>query len=102
MYRQLIRYLIGTVAILLVTSTLDLAANDPQESTGTVIEVNAVTHEYTIRDRDGKTYDVKQSEILAQDPKTGDAVLYEIVDGAPARVRLASSGTIIEMNAAAG
>jgi hypothetical protein len=103
MSHRVISGLIGAVALLLVTSSaITLAAEGAEESSGTVIEVNGVTHEYTIRDRDGKTYVVKQSEIVATDPKTGEAVLYEMVDGAPAHVRVASSGTVVEMNAAAG
>ena len=51
-----------------------------------ITKIDAVTGEFTVQDREGKTYVIKKTDIVAQDLKTGDAVAYEIVEGVPAHV----------------
>jgi len=83
MYRRCMKSLTGTVVILLVASTFALAEGDQAGSSGTITKIDAVTGEFTVKDHEGKTYVVKKTDVVAQDLKTGDAVVYEVVEGAP-------------------
>jgi len=102
MYRRCMKSLTGTVVILLVASTFALAEEDQAGSSGTITKIDAVTGEFTVQDYDGKSYVIKRADVTAQDLKTGDTVVYEIVASAPANVRKGSSGTITKIDAATG
>jgi hypothetical protein len=86
MYHRIAKIVTGTLAILLVSSTLALAASKHHKSSGTVVEVNTETGVYTVKDYDGKTYQLKKTDVVAENLKTGDTVEYEIIEGSPAHV----------------
>jgi hypothetical protein len=94
--------LTGTVAILLVASTLALAEGDQAGSSGTITKIDAVTGEFAVKDYDGKSYVIKRTDVTAQDLKTGDTVVYEIVASAPANMRKGSTGTVTKIDAVTG
>ena len=71
-------------------------------SSGTITKIDALTGEFTVKDRDGKTYVIKKADVVAQDLKTGDTVVYEVVASAPANVRKGSSGTVTKIDAVTG
>lgn len=82
MYRKLMKTLSCALAILLVASTLAFAGG--QKNSGVIV---AVTSEViTIKGADGKTYEIEAAKVVAEDPKTGDLVEYEIVEGKPVNV----------------
>jgi hypothetical protein len=65
------------LAVLLVTSTLALAA--AQKMTGTVVAVEKDI--VSIKGADGKTYQIEAVKVAAENLKTGDIVEYEFVEG---------------------
>ena len=68
-------------AVVLVSSTLSLAADKP---TGTVVAVDEAV--VKVKGADGKVYEVKAADVIAENLKTGDVVEYEIVEGMPVKV----------------
>ena len=56
-------------------------------SSGTIAKIDAGTGEFTVQDREGKTYVLKKTDIIARDLKTGDAGSYELVDRAPTHMK---------------
>ena len=102
MHHRLLKGLTGTAAALVLTSTLALAEDAKTQSSGTmpsttgttsgtITKIDAVTGEFTVKDRDGKTYVLKKTDVVAQDLQTGDVVAYEIVEGVPVNIREDSS-----------
>lgn len=82
MYRKLRKTLSCALAILFVASTLAFAGG--QKNSGVIV---AVTEQViTIKGADGKTYEIEAAKVVAEDPKTGDLVEYEIVEGKPVNV----------------
>ena len=77
MYRKFMKTLTCALAILLVTSTLALAAG--QKMSGTIVAVT--TKVVTIKGADGKTFKVEATRIIEKDLKTGDIVEYDLVEG---------------------
>jgi uncharacterized surface protein with fasciclin (FAS1) repeats len=114
MNRQSMKDLRETVAILLVASTILLVAStftlaqdgmaesSGVASSGTITKIDALTGEFTVKDRDGKSYVIKKTDVVAQDLKTGDTVVYEIIGSAPANVHKGSSGKIVKIDAVTG
>ena len=76
-----------TLTVLLVSATPLLAASDQKSSSGTIIEVDMEGGKYTVKDYDGKVYELDKTYITEENLKTGDAVEYEIVEGKPVHVR---------------
>lgn len=85
MYRKFMKTITCAFAILLVSSSLVLAA--AQKGSGTVVAVAEKI--VTIKGADGKTYEVAIEKVVAVDLKTGDAVEYEIIEGKPVNVNKA-------------
>ncbi len=77
MNRKFMKSLACALAVLLVTSTLALAAG--QKMTGTVVAADAQI--VKIQGADGKTYEIEAVKVVAENLKTGDTVEYEIVEG---------------------
>lgn len=77
MNRKLMKSLACALAVLLVTSTLALAA--AQKMTGTVVAADAQI--VKIQGADGKTYEIEAVKVAAENLKTGDTVEYELVEG---------------------
>ncbi len=77
MNRKFMKSLACALAVLLVTSTLALAAD--QKMTGTVVAADAQI--VKIQGADGKTYEIEAVKVVAENLKTGDTVEYEIVEG---------------------
>lgn len=85
MYRKFMKTVTWALAVLLLSSTLALAA--AQKGSGVVVAVAEKI--VTIKAADGKTYEVEIAKVVAVDLKTGDAVEYEIVEGKPVNVNKA-------------
>ena len=85
MYRKLMKTLSCALAILLVASTLAFAGG--QKNAGVIVAVTAEV--ITIKGADGKTYEIEAAKVVAEDPKTGDLVEYEIVEGKVLNVKKA-------------
>lgn len=102
MKRRWMKNLMGTVVIVLLTSTVALAAEDQASSSGKITKIDAFTGELTVKDRDGKSYVIKRTDVAAQDLKTGDTIVYEIIESAPAHLRKGSSGKILKIDAVTG
>lgn len=83
MYRNLMKTLTWALAILLVTSTLALAAG--QKASGTIVEVQKEV--VVVKGADGKTYQIEAAKVVELNLKTGDIVEYEIVEGKPLNVK---------------
>lgn len=78
--RNTLRIVTAALAIVLLSSPMVRAQGKP---TGTVI---AVTEEVVkIKGADGKTYEIKAADVIAENLKTGDIVEYEIVEGLPVK-----------------
>ncbi len=77
MNRKFMKSLACALAVLLVTSTLSLAAG--QKMTGTVVGADAQI--VKIQGADGKTYEIEAVKVAVENLKTGDTVEYEIVEG---------------------
>jgi hypothetical protein len=74
--------LTAALAIALFAPALTQAGGARQ--TGTVV---AVAEEMvTFKGADGKTYEIKEADVVAEDLRTGDIVEYEIVEGGPVKV----------------
>jgi ribosome maturation factor RimP len=82
MIGQFGRIVAVAVAIVLCSSTMSLAGGDKQ--TGTIVAVAEEVVKF--KGADGKTYEVKAADVVAEDLKTGDVVEYEIAEGMPVKV----------------
>jgi uncharacterized surface protein with fasciclin (FAS1) repeats len=112
MKQRWMKHLTGVVVSVLTAATLSWAAEEGQgpaagtqgqaTSSGTITKVDALTGEFTVQDRDGKAYVIKRADVVAQDLKTGDTVVYEIIESAPAHLRKGSSGKITKIDAVTG
>ncbi len=76
---------IAMMAIVLAVSPLAFADDPKASDSGTVVVV--VEEVATIKGTDGKTYQIKVADIMAEDLKTGDIVEYEIVEGKPVKAK---------------
>ena len=81
MYGKFIKTLTWALTILLVTSTVALAA---EMASGTIVEVKEEV--VIVQGADGQTYEIEAAEVEGLDLKTGDVVEYEIVEGAPLHI----------------
>lgn len=74
--------IVAAFAVLLTTSTVAFAAD--QKASGTIV---AVTEEIIkMKGADGKTYEIKAEDVMAESLKTGDTVEYLLVEGKPVHV----------------
>jgi len=85
MYRKFMKTITCVFAILLVSSTLALAAG--QKASGTVVAV--AEKAVTIKGADGKTFQIEVEKVAALNLKNGDLVEYEIIEGKPVNVNKA-------------
>jgi hypothetical protein len=76
-----------TLTVLLVSSAPLLAADDQKTSSGTIIEVDVQGGKYTVKDYDGKVYELDKTYITEENLKAGDAVEYELIESKPAHVK---------------
>lgn len=83
MFAKIGRMVTVALAIVLLSSTLSLAAD--AKSTGTIVVV--AEEVVTLKGADGKTYQVKVADVVAEDLKTGDMVEYEVIEGKPTKVK---------------
>lgn len=86
MRSYLTQSVIGAVSLALLASTLVLAEANKQGS-ATVVDVDMSRGVYTVKDYDGKTYELDKTQIVEKDLKTGDTVVYDIVESMPVHVR---------------
>ena len=70
------------LAFVLMSSTLALAAD---KANGTIVAVEETV--VKLKGADGKVYEVKAADVVAENLKTGDIVEYEIVEGMPMKVK---------------
>ena len=74
---------IVTAALAVVLFMAPLARAQGSKPSGTVI---AVTEEVVkVKGADGKTYEIKAADVIAENLKTGDIVEYDIVEGQPVK-----------------
>ena len=85
MYRKVMKADTWALAILLVSSTLALAAG--QKASGTIVAVQKEV--VIVKGADGKTFEIEIEKVAALNLKTGDLVEYEIIEGKPANVNKA-------------
>lgn len=78
-----LRIITAALAVVLFSSTLTLAGGGKQS--GTVIAVDEAVVKF--KGADGKTYEVKVADVMAEDLKTGDIVEYEVVEGQPVKTK---------------
>jgi hypothetical protein len=71
------------LAVLFVTSTLALAQGMKASGTITVVQKEFVT----VKDADGKTWQIAAEKVVQENLKTGDIVEYEIIEGKPVNVK---------------
>ena len=83
MYRKFVKALAWGLALLVVTSTLALAAG--QKTSGTIVEVQKEV--VIVKGADGKTYEIEAAKVVDLNLKTGDAVEYELVEGKPLNIK---------------
>jgi len=112
MKQRWMKHLTGVVVSVLTAATLSWAAEEgqgpaagtqaPATSAGTITKIDALTGEFTVQDRDGKAYVIKRTDVAAQDLKTGDTVVYEIIESAPAHLRKGATGKILKIDAVTG
>ena len=112
MKQRWMKHLTGVVVSVLTAATLSWAAEEGQgpatgtqgqaTSAGIITKIDALTGEFTVQDRDGKAYVIKRADVVAQDLKTGDTVVYEMIGSAPANVHKGSSGKIVKIDAVTG
>ncbi len=61
------------------------ASHAAEKAAGTIV---AVTEEVVkLKGADGKTYEVKAADVVAENLTNGDVVEYEIVEGMPVKVK---------------
>lgn len=82
MYRKLMKTVTWALAILLVSSTLAVAAG--QKASGTIVAVQKEV--VVVKGADGKTFEIEAEKVAALNLKTGDLVEYEIIEGKPVNV----------------
>jgi hypothetical protein len=85
MYRKFMKTVTWALAILLVSSTLALAAG--QKASGTIVAVQKEV--VIVKGADGKTFEIEVEKVAALNLKTGDLVEYEIVEGKPVNINKA-------------
>lgn len=85
MYRKLMKTVTWALAILMVSSTLVLAAG--MKASGTVVAVAEKV--VTIKGADGKTFEIEAAQVAELNLKNGDLVEYEIIEGKPANLNKA-------------
>lgn len=83
MYRKVMKALSCALAILLVASTLALAAG--QKASGVIVAVEKEI--VVVQGADGKTFEIEAAKVVELNLKTGDIVEYEIVEGKPLNVK---------------
>ena len=78
---------LGTIAlaVLLLASPAIYAGG--AKSGGTIVAVDEETDVYTIKGDDGKTYEVTDVSVVAEDLKTGDMVEYDLIEAKPVNVK---------------
>ena len=72
----------AALAVVLFSSTLAPAQAAKASGTVVVVEKEVVQ----IKGTDGKTYQVKMVDVIAENLKTGDMVEYEVIEGRPVKV----------------
>jgi len=82
MYRKLMKTLSCALAMLLVASTLALAAG--QKASGMVVAVQKEV--VVVQGPDGKTFEIEAAKVEELNLKTGDLVEYEVIEGKPVNV----------------
>lgn len=85
MYRKFMKTATWALAILLVSSTLALAAG--QKASGTIVAVQKEV--VIVKGADGKTFEIDVEKVAALNLKTGDLVEYEIIEGKPVNINKA-------------
>jgi sRNA-binding protein len=86
MYRKFMKTVTWALAILLVSSTLALAAG--QKASGTVVAVQKEV--VIVQGADGKTFEIEAVKVVELNLKTGDLVEYEIIEGKPVNINKAT------------
>lgn len=87
MLRRITKLVGTTLTALLVTTAPLLAATEHKSSSGTIIEVDVQGGKYTVKDHDGKVYELDKTYITEENLKTGDTVEYDLIEGKPAHVK---------------
>jgi len=82
MFRNIVKLVTVLLAVVLLSSTLSFAAD---KASGTVVAVEEAV--VKVKGADGKVYEIKAAEVIAENLKTGDIVEYEIVEGMPVKVK---------------
>jgi hypothetical protein len=81
MYKKLTRT-IAALALVLGAATFALTAD---KASGTIVAIAEGVAD--VKGADGKTYQIKVADIVAEDLKTGDMVEYEVIEGKPVNVK---------------